>query len=282
MGRRFAMVALLAIVVAAGALADVAAAAGPVVASGVVRSDEKVEVKSKQAVPIARIAVTEGAFVKKGEILVEMSNSLQRAQVEAAKADVARAEAALAEAELAVKTTTREFERNRSVADLITEKELTVSRDAMEKATAARETKRHDLLHARAELGVMQANLDDTVIRAPFDGVVSRIHLRVGATPKGPEQSVLDFQSLEHLYVEVAVPLPYLRSMEQGTPIAVVIEDEHTSIKTNVSGTVRYVYPEIDTALRMFRMKIAVPARELRVLPGMLAKVTIPPAARSR
>jgi membrane fusion protein (multidrug efflux system) len=276
------VVASFAMVVAAGALAGVAGAAGAVVASGVVRSDEKVEVKSKQAVPIARLAVTEGAFVRKGEVLVEMANGLQRAQVEAAKADVARAEAALAEAELAVRTTTREFERNRSVADLITEKELTVSRDAMEKAIAARETKRHDLLHARAELGVMQANLDDTVIRAPFDGVVSRIYLRVGATPKGPEQSVLDFQSLEHLYVEVAVPLPYLRSMEQGTPIAVVIEDEHSSIKTAVSGTVRYVYPEIDTSLRMFRMKIAVPARELRVLPGMLAKVTIPPAPRSR
>ena len=269
-------------VVVAGALGGVAGAAAPVVASGVVRSDEKIEVKSKQAVAIARLAVTEGAFVRKGEVLVEMSNGPQRAQVEAAKADVARAEAALAEAELIVRTTTREFERNRSVADLITEKELTVSRDAMEKAIAARETKRHDLLHARAELGVMQANLDDTVIRAPFDGVVSRIHLRVGATPKGSEQSVLDFQSLEHLYVEVAVPLPYLRSMERGTPIPVVVEDEHSSIKTTVSGTVRYVYPEIDTALRMFRMKIAVPARELRVLPGMLAKVTISPAARSR
>lgn len=274
--------ALLLGVPLAGALAVAAGAAGSVVASGVVRSDEKVEVKSKQTVPIARIAVPEGAFVKKGELLVEMSNGLQRAQVDAARAEVARAAAALVEAELNVKTSTREYERNRSVADLITEKELTLSKDNMERAIATLETKRQDLLHARAELGVAQANLDDTLLRAPADGIVSRIYLHVGATPKGQDQTLLDFLSLDRLYVEVAVPLTYLRAVEQGMPVTVMVEDEHKSIKTSVAGTIRYVYPEIDTALRMFRMKVEVAPQRLGVLPGMLAKVTIDLGPRSR
>ena len=256
---------------AAGAADD----AGAVVVSGVVRSDDKVEVKSKQAVPIARIAVEEGAFVRKGDLLVEMANGIQRAQLEAAKAEVARAEAAVAEAELAVKTTSREYERNRSIADLITERELTMSRDAMERATAGLATKRQDLLRARADVAVAEANLADTIINAPFDGVVSRIYLRLGATPKGTDQTLLDFQSLERLYVEVAVPLTYLASMKPGRVVAVTVEDEHKSIATTVRGAVRYVYPEIDTALRMFRMKVDVPPRQPKVLPGMMAKVTI-------
>jgi RND family efflux transporter MFP subunit len=273
--RRRAVVLLLALLVAGAPAA--AMAAGAVVASGVVRSDEKVEMKAKQVAPIVRIALAEGNFAKKDELLVEMANGLQRAQVDAAKAEVARAEAALVEAELDVKTTSREYERNRSVADLITEKELAMSRDAMQRAVAVLETKRQDVIHARAQLGVADANLADTMIRAPFDGVVSRIYLRVGATPKGQEQTLLDFQNLERLYVEVAVPLPYLRSVVEGMPVSVTVEDEHRSITTAVAGTVRYVYPEIDTALRMFRMKVAVPPQQHHVLPGMLAKISFVP-----
>jgi RND family efflux transporter MFP subunit len=266
---------VLAVLVAGASRAAVAA--GPVVTSGVVRSDEKVEMKAKQVAPIVRIALAEGDVAKKGQLLVEMDSDVQRAQVDAAKADVGRAEAAVVEAELDVTTTTREYERNRSVADLITERELAMSRDAMQRAVAVLETKRQDVIHARAQLGVADANLADTMIRAPFDGVISRIYLRVGATPKGQEQTLLDFQNLERLYVEVAVPLPYLRSVVEGMPVSVTVEDEHRSITTAVAGTVRYVYPEIDTALRMFRMKVAVPPQQHHVLPGMLAKISFVP-----
>jgi RND family efflux transporter MFP subunit len=277
----FRAIVLAATFAVASPLAGIAAAAGNVVAAGVVRSDDKVELKSKQAVPIARIVVQEGASVKKGDLLIEMSNNLQRAQVEAARADVARAEAAVAEAEVMAKSTAREYERNKSVKDLITEKELSVSKDTMERAVATLETKRQDLLHARAELGVAQANLDETLLRAPADGTVSRIYLRVGATPKGQDQTLLDFLSLDRLYVEVAVPLAHLRSIEPGMPAKVVVEDENKTVKTSVPGIVRYVYPEIDTALRMFRVKVEVPPQR-QVLPGMLAKVTIDLASRTR
>jgi multidrug efflux pump subunit AcrA (membrane-fusion protein) len=292
------------LIVLVGVSAAAAGPAGAVVASGVVRSDEKVEIKSRQAAAITRIAIAEGATVRKGELLVEMSNGLQRAQVQAARAEVAAADAAireaeaavqrarsmLAEAELTANSARREYERNTSVADLVTERELHLSRDAWQRAEAERriqqdeivrseaalETRRQDAIRARAQLGVAEVSFEETLIRAPFDGVVSRIHLRAGATPKGPDQALLDVQSLERLYVEVAVPLPYLRSVDRGMPVKVTIESEHATIATSLSGTVRYVYPEIDTALRMFRIKVGIPAKHLRVLPGMLATVTIP------
>jgi multidrug efflux pump subunit AcrA (membrane-fusion protein) len=69
-------------------------------------------------------------------------------------------------------------------------------------------------------------------------------------------------------------------------PAAVMVEDEHTAIKTPTAGRVSYVYPEVDVTTRMFRVKVAVERRDFRVLPGMLAKVTMaaspPPEGRAR
>jgi RND family efflux transporter MFP subunit len=263
---------------ACGLVAVLAGAAGAqrsVVTMGEVRSDGKVEVKSKVAVPIRRIAVEEGQSVTQGQLLVEMANDVARAQVEAARADVRRARSAVAESELGVESTARELERNLKVPDLMTARELDQSRDAARRAEGDLATRRDELLKAEAQLAVAQAGHDDTMILAPFDGLVSRIYLRPGATPKVADTTLLDFLTLDRLYVEVPVPLPYLRAISKGMPATVVVEDEHSAIATPTAGRVSYVYPEVDVTTRMFRVKVQVERREFRVLPGMLAKVTM-------
>ncbi len=256
--------------------------AAAIVGVGEVRSDAKVEVKPKVSVSIRNIAVQEGEVVRQGQLLVEMANEVPRAQVETAKSAVERAEASAAEAELQVKIASRELERNLKVPDLITKKELELSRDAVDRAKADLRTKREDVATARAQLAVAQAHFDDTLIRAPFDGIVSRIYLRVGATPKEAETTILDFLTLDRLYVEVALPLPYLRVVREGMPVDVVVEDEHSAIKTTTLGRIRYVYPEVDSTTRMFRVKVDVDRRDFRVLPGMLAKISVIPAGEPR
>jgi RND family efflux transporter MFP subunit len=251
-------------------------------AVGVVSSDSKVEVKSKVAAPIRRIPVAEGDAVRAGQLLVEMANDVQRAQVEAARAEVERSKAAVAEAELQLEVASRELERNLKVPDLITEKELEQSKDAVKRAAADLKTRRSDVARAEGQLTVAQASLDDTSILAPFDGIVSRIYLRSGATPKVADTTIVDLLTLDRLYVEVALPLPYLHSVRVGMPVDVVIEDEHGPIKTPTRGKVRYVYPEVDATTRMFRVKVHVDQVDLRVLPGMLAKVSVTPTASTR
>lgn len=263
-------------------LAPAAGGAATIVGVGEIRSDAKVAVKPKISVPIRSIAVHEGEVVRQGQLLVEMTNEVPRAQVAMARAEVQRAEASAAEAELQVKIAARELERNLKVPDLITQKELELSRDAVARAEADLRTKREDVAKARAQLAVAQANFDDTLIRAPFDGVVSRIYLRVGATPKVAETTILDFLTLDRLYVEVALPLPYLRAVREGMPVDVVVEDEHSAIKTATLGRIRYVYPEVDSTTRMFRVKIDLDRRDFQVLPGMLAKISVIPASDPR
>ncbi len=56
------------------------------IAEGVVRSENRIEIKSKSPSPIRRIAVEEGHLVQRDDPLVELDNSTERAQIEAATA----------------------------------------------------------------------------------------------------------------------------------------------------------------------------------------------------
>jgi membrane fusion protein (multidrug efflux system) len=235
----------------------IVAAATParlIVGEGVIRSDERVALKSKLALPIHLIAVKEGQIVRQGELLVEMANEVQRAQV--------------AEIELQLEIAKRELERNLKVPDLITEKELELSRDAVKRA--------------QAQLATAQANLEETLIRAPFDGLVSRVYVRVGDTPKGSDTLLLDFLSLDKLTVEVALPLNHLKRVREGMVARLEVENETASIKTSLLGKVRYIYPEIDSTTRMFRVKVDIPQKDLLVRPGMFVKVVIEPSSEPR
>ncbi|MBI1892833.1 MAG: efflux RND transporter periplasmic adaptor subunit [Candidatus Rokubacteria bacterium] len=251
------------------------AEAETVIGEGVIRSDERVVIKSKVPGPIRRILVREGDVIAGGQPLLEMDNETSYAMVEAAAAEVRRAAAALLEVRGALETATREYERLLKVRDLITVKEFELSRDAVRNAQAAMQTRKEELFKAQKQLDVARANFNETLIVAPFNGVVSRIHVREGDSPKVSETPLLDVLSLEKLYLEVALPLPYLGRIREGMTLRFDVEGETTAIRTSSTGKISYVYPEVDPRTRMFLVKISVPPAGSRVLPGMFAKVRI-------
>ncbi|HEV8440150.1 MAG TPA: efflux RND transporter periplasmic adaptor subunit [Methylomirabilota bacterium] len=253
----------------------VLARAETVAGEGIVQSDEKVGIKSPDVGAIRRLPVREGDVRKKGDLLFEIENDVPRAAAETAVAEVRRAQAAVKEAEVALESTTREYERNALIPDLITDKDLALSRDAMLSARAGLKTRQEELLKAEKQLDVAQENLKQTRVLAPFDGVVTRVYLREGDSPKPSEVTVLDFLSLEKLYVEVALPLSYFRRVRNRMPARVEIEGDDAAIRASTAGTVSYVYPEADPVTRMFRVKVAVPSNGGRVQPGLFAKVRI-------
>ncbi len=258
---------------AAAAAPDLRAEA--VTAEGVVRSEARVEIMSKVASPIRKIAVREGQVVRSGDLMIEMLNDVERSQLEAATAEVERARSALADADLKKRTADRELERNLSVEDLITERDLELSRDAAEQAATTHTMRERELTKAEAHLALARAVYEGTFIRAPFDGQVSRIHTAVGAMPKPADTILLDLVALDKLFVEIALPLAHLRKIRTGLPVSLVIEETNPGNEVRLRGTIRFIYPEIDPTIRMVRVKVGLEARGLQVLPGMFAKATL-------
>jgi len=270
-------------VVALALAAPAGAARGEAVTGdGVIQSDERAAVKSVVPGAIRRLAGREGTVRSRGELLFQLENDLQRAQVVVAEAEVARAEAAVREAEVALASATREHARNQRVADLITEKELALSRDAVLNAEATLATRGQEVLRAREQLAAAREALALTTVTAPFDGVITRVYLREGDAPKPSETVVLDFLSLDRLYVEVALPLAYLQRVSARMPVVLDVEADQPAIRTTATGTVQFVYPDVDPVTRMFRVKVSVPRMDNRILPGLFARVRIDLPARSR
>jgi RND family efflux transporter MFP subunit len=264
----------LAVVLFAALPAARDAVALEVTAEGVVRSEAKVEIKTRLASPVSRIAVREGQTVRTSALMIELYNDVERSQLEAATAEVDRAKSAKADAELRKRTADRELERNRSVEDLITERDLELSRDAAEQAATTLDMREKDLTKSEAHLALAKAVYDGTFIRAPFDGRVTRIYTSVGAMPKPAETVLLDLIALDRLFVEVALPLKYLGVIKPGMEASVVIEEGNPLNEVKVKGSVGFIYPEIDPTIRMVRIKVTIERESEQILPGMFAKAT--------
>jgi RND family efflux transporter MFP subunit len=265
------------LVVAAGthAIASAPAWGETVVGEGVIRADERVTIRTAWPGVVRRIPVREGDVIRRGQVLVEVDNDIAKALVIGAEAETRRAAAAVVEAQRTLEGAIREYERNERVPDLITARELDVSRDAVKKGDAALATRGEELAKAEAELGVARARLRDTTVEAPFDGIVGRVYARVGDTLKEGETPVLDLLSLDSLYVEVALPVAYADRIRRGMPGRLEVESETPGLRIRTAGRVAFVYPELDPTIRAVRVKVAIDQRDPRVLPGMFAKVRL-------
>jgi len=227
--------------------------------------------------PITRL-VQEGVLVPRDAVLVEVANDVQRAQVQAAEADLAAAQSNLELAQVNLAVARRELARDLDVEELITGKELDMARDAERRASVNVQTQTANLERATGELALARANLELTLCRAPFEGRVVRRYLQLGDTPKVGDTVILDFLSMEQLYAEVAVPAVYMGRIRQGMAAWLEPSDQHEAKASRTVGRVEYVYPVLDTATRMLRVKVAIP-RGVPVDPGRFVKITIPLAA---
>lgn len=122
---------------------------------GQVHSSSHIELRSQERGFLQKIYVDEGQFVKKGKLMFQIMPLLYQAEVQKAKAEMNFAEI--------------EYKNTKSLADnnIVSPNELALAKAKLDKA--------------KAELSLAQAHLDFTEIRAPFDGIMDRFHMRLGS-----------------------------------------------------------------------------------------------------
>lgn len=139
-------------------------------------------------------------------------------------------------------------------------------------AVAELDQKRAALQAAKSELDLIRKNFDDTVLRAPFDGVVSRRLVQRFANVQA-KQGVLLFQALQPLDVVIDVPEPLvLRSTggRESIPTAVVRFDAMNGVELPIE--LREVSTEADPQTQTFRIVFSLEdSGGYTVLPGMSA-----------
>lgn len=233
-------------------------------ASGYVVAQRKAALSSKATGRLEWLGVAEGSIVKKGEVIARLESRDTRAQLEQAKAQVQVAQAELLEADLAAKRSTQLLAKN--FISLASHDSAIARRDRAQASVAASQA---------AEL-VAKANLDQTEIRAPFDGVVLTKNANVGdnITPfssavdsKGAVVTIADMTTLE---VEADVSESNLGRLVIGQPAEIGLD---ALPGERFSGAIIRMVPTIDRSKATRLVKVKFDVIDPRVLPEMSAKV---------
>jgi RND family efflux transporter MFP subunit len=248
-------------------------------ASGYVTTRLEATVSSKITGKVAEILVEEGMQVEKDQILAKLDASNVIAGLRLAEAQLASSRTHLAETEPLLKFAQSELER---LTELIATQ--AISKSDRDKAEAEFETlkarlerQRADIIVAERQVDEWRQQLDDTIIRAPFAGVVTTKDSQPGEmiSPMSAGGSftrtgicsLVDMASLE---IEVDVGESFINRVKEGQPVVATL-DAYPDWK--IPCKVLAIIPTADRQKATVKVRVAFEKLDPRILPQMGVKV---------
>jgi RND family efflux transporter MFP subunit len=255
---------------------------------GIVEADASVRMKAKGSGTVARIMVEQGDKVTRNMVIVELQNTREKALIELAKTKVESARAGIEERKIALQNSRKDLERKEIMKEVVARKELENAQDLCLQYEAVVQLRENELREAEAELHLREAELENTYIRAPFDGMVTEIHVEQGETVRALEDPICDVFNMKKLFVRVAVPIGLIKFIDKKTPVSVDVEKELGLSDKRLKGEVDYINPTVEQTSRTSHARIQIFDSDRMVRPGMKANVifelpegSLPPAISS-
>jgi HlyD family secretion protein len=241
-----------------------------VTATGTASAVTTVQVGSQVSGTIQNIYADFNSPVHKGQVIARLDPKFLQTSVTEAQAGLVKAQAALSQAE-------RDSVR---VAGLFAQK-LAAQAD-MDNALTSVEQARAGVEEAEAQLWRAQTNLAYSVITAPIDGVVISRNVDVGQTVAASLQAPTLFtiaQDLHQMQIETAIDEADIGGLRDGMKADFTVDsypDDH------FEGTIRQIRyaATVDQNVVTYPVIIDVNNRDLKLMPGMTANVTIVTAQR--
>jgi len=253
-------------------------------ASGYVTARRDATVSSKVTGKVTEVLVEEGMRVEAGQVIaridsanVEAGLSLRQAQLGATRAELGETEASLVQAR-------RELDRIRRVAEMGAASPVELERaETQVGVLAARlDRQRADVAVGERQVMVWTQDLEDTVIRAPFAGVVTAKNaqpgemispMSVGGFTRTGICTIVDMASLE---IEVDVSESYINRVAAGQPVVATLDSYP---EWRIPARVVAIIPTADRQKATVKVRVAFEAIDPRILPDMSVKVAFQDAA---
>jgi RND family efflux transporter MFP subunit len=234
-------------------------------ANGYVVARTKASVSARIAGRLEYLGVSEGSVVRKGEIIARIESGDFEAALASERAQGAQAEAQFNQAR-------RELKRAQSL------RASNLSSDVdLENAQTKVEVLDAQLKATRAQEQLAAVNLENTRVRAPFDGTVLRKDAEVGeiVAPSSAgggltRTAIVTMADLGTLEVEVDVNEAYIAQVHGSQPSRITLD---AYPDTSFQGRVRQVVPTADRQKATVQVKVSILDRDPRILPEMGAKV---------
>ena len=254
-------------------------------ASGYVVARRMATVSAKITGKVREVLIEEGMKVEAGQVMATLdpvdadaSRALSQAQVEAARSQVANVQAQLTEAEA----------NARRLSSLV--QQQLVARSQYDQAVAARDALRAQLQAAQRNVTVASRSLvisdngvDNTIVRAPFAGVVIAkaaqpgeivSPLATGGFTRTGIGTIVDMDSLE---VEVEVNESFIGRVQPKMPIQATL---NAYPDWQIPGEVIAIIPTADRSKATVKVRVALAVKDPRIVPDMGVRVSFLEAAR--
>lgn len=225
---------------------------------------QTVQIKTEVNGKIMAANFEEGGFVEKNRVLFEIEDEKITKHYEARKA-------ALESARIRLENLRRNYER----ISTLRERNL-VSEDQFDNAKTELEAATSDVQRLEVELSLAEREVRDTIVRAPFDGYISRQLVDPGTfVTVGTPLAVV--YEIDPLQISFFIAERYAGRVERGQDVFVRVT---AYPEKNFKGNVDFISPVIDQGTRKFRVRANIDNPENMLMPGAFGSAQLVLALR--
>jgi RND family efflux transporter MFP subunit len=246
------------------ASADVAPIAARQLAVGLPLSGSLIPVsqatiKSKVSGQVQEAALREGVSVQQGQVLARLDQADWKARLRQQQALLDEAQARLAMAE-----------KNEYNAKALLSQKF-ISQTSFDTTANAVELARANVKSASALVELARIALNDSVIRAPISGIISKRHVQAG-DKVAPDMPVYTIVGLQELTLEAQVPATDIPRVKVGQEVSFHVDG---FAKREFSGKVARINPTTEAGSRAMLVYVSVVNSDGALRGGMFAKGSI-------
>lgn len=121
-----------------------------------------------------------------------------------------------------------------------------------------------------ADISLIEAMIRQTVIRAPFDGVIGLRQISEGSVIS-PTDVIVNVVNIDPIKIDFSIPERYANIVQQGSKITFT----NAAVEGESTGEVYAIAPNIDAATRTLQLRAISPNKDRRFLPGMFVGIKV-------
>ncbi len=256
-------------------------------ASGYVVARRQATVSSKVTGKVVEVTVEEGMAVRAGDVLARIDDINAVAQQQLAEAQLAAARAQLVEVRVQQAEAQRQLERTRELAErkLVSLQALDTAQATYDAQVARLASTQSNVEVAERGVQVQKRNVEDTVVRAPFDGVITVKNAQPGemisplsAGGDGTRTGIGTLVDMESLEIEVDVNENFINRVSPGQEVAARL---NAYPDWEIPAEVVAVIPTADRSKATVKVRVGFKQRDPRILPDMGVRVAFRDAAKA-
>jgi RND family efflux transporter MFP subunit len=230
--------------------------------SGTTQALQEAKVGSKVEGVIQEIRADEGTGVTKGAVLLRLEPADFRLGID-------QAQARLQQAEHDLEQQTHDWKRIEALYQ-----RRVVPKSRYDSMLASYSNARSRVEECRADLGLARQKYEDSVVRAPFDGVITKKMMHEGEVSSlwAYKWEALEIMDLSSVKLECDVSEKLKTVLREGMDARITFDAYPGE---SFTGSIATVNPLVEPDRRTFRTKIIIPNRAQKLTAGMFARVRI-------